>query len=49
MVTVARGGSSAFVIPDTAECLVEIRTSPDGSGATVLNEIDALLLSLIHI
>ena len=43
MVTVARGGSSAFVIPDTAECLVEIRTSPDGSGATVLNEIDALL------
>ena len=43
MVTVARGGSSAFVIPDSAECLVEIRTSPDGCGASVLEEIDALL------
>ncbi len=43
MVTVARGGSSAFVIPDSAECLVEIRTSPGGRGASVLNEIDALL------
>ena len=43
MVTVARGGSSAFVIPDSAECLVEIRTSPGGRGASVLEEIDALL------
>ena len=43
MVTVARGGSSAFVIPDSAECLVEIRTSPGGRGASVLKEIDALL------
>ena len=43
MVTVARGGSSAFVIPDTAECLVEIRTSPDGRGASVLDEVHALL------
>ena len=43
MVTVARGGSSAFVIPDSAECLIEIRTSPDGRGASVLEEIDALL------
>jgi len=43
MVTVARGGTSAFVIPDSAECLVEIRTSPDGRGASVLDEVHALL------
>jgi len=43
MVTVARGGTSAFVIPDSAECLVEIRTSPDGRGTTVLDEVQALL------
>ena len=43
MVTVAHGGSSAFVIPDSAKCLVEIRTSPDGRGASVLDEVHALL------
>ena len=43
MVTVARGGSSAFVIPDSSECLIEIRTSPDGRGTTVLDEVHALL------
>ena len=42
MVTVARGGSSPFVVPDAAECFVELRTSPDGAGASVVDEVVAL-------
>ena len=43
MVTVARGGESAFVVPDPAECLVELRTTPDQTGAAALDEVAALL------
>jgi acetylornithine deacetylase len=43
MVTVARGGESAFVVPDHAECLVELRTTPDQSSADALAEVEALL------
>ena len=43
MVTVARGGESPFVVPDHAECLVELRTSPDQSGTDALGEVSALL------
>jgi acetylornithine deacetylase len=44
MVTVARGGSSPFVVPDAAECSVELRTTPDTEGAEALDEVTALLL-----
>ena len=43
MVTVARGGESPFVVPDRAECLVELRTTPDRAGAGALEEVRALL------
>jgi len=43
MATVARGGSSAFVVPDHAECLVEMRTPPGRSSAEALAEVRALL------
>lgn len=43
MVTLVRGGESAFVIPDRAECLVERRTTAIGSGTTALGEVQALL------
>jgi acetylornithine deacetylase len=43
MVTVARGGESPFVVPDHAECLVELRTPPDRSGTDALGEVSALL------
>lgn len=43
MVTMARGGSSPFVIPDVAECLVELRSAPEGRGSAVIDEIEALL------
>jgi len=43
MVTVARGGSSAFVVPAHAECLVELRTTPEQSSAAALAEVDGLL------
>lgn len=43
MVTWVRGGDSAFVIPDRAECLVERRTTTPGSGATALAEVERLL------
>lgn len=43
MVTVARGGSSPFVVPDSAECFVEVRTSPDARGDSVLEEVRSLL------
>jgi acetylornithine deacetylase len=44
MVTVVRGGSSPFVIPDSAQCTVELRTAPEGRGAGALDEVEALLL-----
>jgi acetylornithine deacetylase len=44
MATVARGGTSAFVIPDFAECTVEVRTSPDGTGADALDVVTSLLM-----
>jgi acetylornithine deacetylase len=43
MVTVARGGRSPFVVPDRAECLVELRLPPDRAGAEALEEVRALL------
>lgn len=43
MVTVARGGDSPFVVPDSAECLVEHRTAPDRSSAEALDEVRALI------
>jgi acetylornithine deacetylase len=43
MVTMARGGSSTFVIPDQAECVVERRTTPEESAADVLDEVTGLL------
>ncbi|MFC5379887.1 M20 family metallopeptidase [Aquipuribacter nitratireducens] len=43
MVTTARGGTSAFVVPDHAECLVECRTPPEQGSADALAEVRALL------
>jgi acetylornithine deacetylase len=43
MVTLARGGESAFVVPDHAECLVELRTTADQTSARALDEVRALL------
>jgi acetylornithine deacetylase len=43
MVTLARGGESAFVVPEHAECLVELRTTADQQSAGALDEIRALL------
>ena len=43
MVTVAGGGGSPFVVPDRAECLVEMRTSADRASAEALEEVRALL------
>ena len=43
MVTLVQGGSSAFVIPDRATCLVELRTAPEGRGADVHTEVHRLL------
>jgi acetylornithine deacetylase len=43
MVTVARGGDSPFVVPDYAECLVELRTTPDRSSAEAVAEVRSLL------
>jgi acetylornithine deacetylase len=43
MVTFARGGESAFVVPGHAECLVELRTAPERSSADALAEVCALL------
>jgi len=43
MATVVSGGSSAFVVPAAAECIVEMRTAPDLAGANALGEVDALL------
>lgn len=43
MVTVAQGGESPFVVPDRAECLVELRTTPDRASTEALDEVRALL------
>lgn len=43
MVTLVSGGTSAFVVPDRAECLVEMRTSPDQDVADALAEVEALV------
>jgi acetylornithine deacetylase len=45
MVTVVRGGDSPFVIPDHAECVVEVRTTADqpSAGATAVEETSSLL------
>jgi acetylornithine deacetylase len=43
MVTVAHGGRSPFVVPDRAECLVELRVPPGRTGAEALDEVRALL------
>jgi acetylornithine deacetylase len=43
MVTVVRGGESPFVVPDRAECLVEVRTTPDQDSAAALEDVRALL------
>jgi acetylornithine deacetylase len=43
MVTVARGGESPFVVPDHAECLVELRTAPDRASTEALDEVRTLL------
>jgi acetylornithine deacetylase len=45
MVTVAHGGGSPFVVPDHAECLVEVRTPPDRPSAAALSEVSSLLRS----
>ncbi|KGN30212.1 acetylornithine deacetylase [Knoellia sinensis KCTC 19936] len=43
MVTVASGGSSPFVVPDEAECLVEMRTTPEQACGEALAEVRSLL------
>jgi acetylornithine deacetylase len=43
MVTVVRGGQSPFVVPDGAECLVELRTPPDRCAGEALDEVRAML------
>ena len=44
LVTVANGGSSPFVVPDRAECIVEMRPASPGKGAAALDEVRSLLL-----
>lgn len=43
MVTVAHGGSSAFVIPDHAECLVELRQTPEQAHEDPVEVVRSLL------
>ena len=43
MVTSVSGGLSTFVVPDSAECIVEMRTTPTQVGAETLDEVQALL------
>ncbi len=43
MVTLVRGGESAFVVPGHAECLVELRTTADQPSAVALDEVRSLL------
>jgi acetylornithine deacetylase len=43
LVSVVSGGRSAFVVPDHAECLVELRIPPDQPSAEALDEVAGLL------
>ncbi|OAB86917.1 hypothetical protein AWH69_10945 [Janibacter melonis] len=43
MVTVVSGGSSPFVVPDRASCVVEMRLPPDRGSEEALDEVRALL------
>jgi acetylornithine deacetylase len=43
LVTMVSGGRSAFVVPDEAECLVELRTTPDQPSGEALALVEALL------
>ncbi len=43
MVTLVTGGQSAFVVPDHAECLVELRTTPDQPSGDALPLVEAML------
>jgi acetylornithine deacetylase len=43
MATVVSGGTSAFVIPDSAECLVERRVPPGVAAASTLELVESLL------
>lgn len=43
MATLVAGGSSAFVIPHQAECLVEMRLTPEQESGEAMDEIRALL------
>jgi acetylornithine deacetylase len=43
MVTLVQGGSSAFVVPAHAECLVELRTTPEQRSSDALAEVHRLL------
>lgn len=43
MVTRVSGGSSAFVIPEHAECLVEVRTTPEQPTEDLLGLVEDLL------
>jgi acetylornithine deacetylase len=43
MVTVVSGGESPYVVPDRAECLVEVRTTAGTSSAAALDLVRGLL------
>ncbi|WP_252974154.1 M20 family metallopeptidase [Janibacter melonis] len=43
MVTVVSGGSSPFVVPDRASCVVEMRLPPDRGSEEALDDVRALL------
>lgn len=43
MVTMVRSGRSPFVVPDRAECLVEVRTPPGRPSAEALADVCTLL------
>ena len=43
MVTLVSGGESAFVVPDQAECLVELRTTPDQPSGEAVATVRELL------
>ena len=43
MVTLVSGGESAFVVPDQAECLVELRTTPDQPSGEAVAAVRELL------
>jgi acetylornithine deacetylase len=43
MVTLVSGGESAFVVPDRAECLVELRTTPDQRSREAVAAVRELL------